>query len=75
MRKKISEVAELVDMEAASIVQACKKLDAPCVVFKYVTDTPEHTNGSDIVNHIKQFREGFYDFFMNSVLPKLRQGR
>jgi len=74
-RKKISEVAKLVDMEAASIVQACKKLDAPIVVFKYVTDTPEHTNGSDIVNHIKQFREGFYDFFMNSVLPKLRQGR
>ena len=68
-RKKISEVAELVDMEAASVVQACKKLNVPCVVFKYVTDTPAHTNDRDIVNHIRQFREPFYDFFINSVVP------
>ena len=68
-RKKISEVAELVDMEAASVVQACKKLNVPCVVFKYVTDTPAHTNDHDIVNHIRQFRRPFYDFFINSVVP------
>ncbi|MBW1892379.1 MAG: hypothetical protein JRI91_01605 [Deltaproteobacteria bacterium] len=68
-RKKISEVAELVDMEAASVVQACKKLNVPCAVFKYVTDTPAHTDDRDIVNHIRQFREPFYDFFINSVVP------
>jgi len=68
-RKKVSEVAELVDMEAASVVQACKKQNISCLVFKYVTDTPEHTEDGDIVNHIRQFREPFYEFFINSVLP------
>ncbi len=68
-RKKISEVAELVDMEAASVVQACKKLNVPCVVFKYVTDTPTHTDVDDIVKSIKKFREPFYNFFITSVVP------
>lgn len=72
-RKKVSEVAKLVDMEAASVVQACKKQNIPCLVFKYVTDTPEHTEDGDIVSHIKRFREPFYDFFINSMVSKLNQ--
>jgi adenosylhomocysteine nucleosidase len=72
-RKKMAEVTNLVDMEAASVVQACKKQHTPCLVFKYVTDTPEHTEDGDIVNHIRQFRKPFYDFFINSVVSKLNQ--
>lgn len=72
-RRKMAEVTNLVDMEAASVVQACKKQNTLCLVFKYVTDTPEHTEDGDIVNHIRQFRKPFYDFFITSVVSKLNQ--
>ena len=53
-RKEIASVAGLVDMEAASIIQACAKFQAKCVIFKFVSDTPDHTHGDDIVKNIKQ---------------------
>jgi nucleoside phosphorylase len=72
-RKNVSEIADLVDMEAASVVQACEKQRTPCLVFKYVTDTPDHTEDGDIVNHIRNYREQFFDFYINSVVLKLNQ--
>lgn len=70
-RSQISKMADLVDMEAASVVQACNLQDTPCVVLKYVTDTPEHTQSREIVRHIRAFRQPFYDAFMKKVLPEL----
>ncbi|MFH2047052.1 MAG: hypothetical protein ABIK92_18135, partial [Pseudomonadota bacterium] len=47
-RKKISLLADLVDMESASVIQTCKKFGILCYLFKFVSDTPEHTNDTDI---------------------------
>ena len=37
-RGKIAMIAELIDMEGASIVQACRKFDTKCYMFKFVSD-------------------------------------
>ena len=70
-REEIASYAGLVDMEAASVIQACRKFQTPCIIFKFVSDTPDHTSGDDIVRHIKQYRTSFYEFFQKSVMPRL----
>jgi len=70
-REEIASFAALVDMEAASVIQACRKFQTKCVIFKFVSDTPDHTHGDDIVMNIKQYRMSFYDFFRKSVSPRL----
>ena len=70
-RGEIASVAGLVDMEAASIIQACDRFQTKCVIFKFVSDTPDHTHGDDIVTNIKQYRTFFFDYFQNAVLPRL----
>jgi adenosylhomocysteine nucleosidase len=70
-REEIASFAGLVDMEAASVIQACSKLQTKCVIFKFVSDTPDHTHGDDIVANIKQYRTSFYNFFQKAVMPRL----
>ena len=70
-RKEIAPFARLVDMEAASIIQACGRFQTKCVIFKFVSDTPDHTHGDDIVKNIKQYRTSFYNFFQKAVMPRL----
>lgn len=70
-REEIASFAELVDMEAASIIQACHRCQTKCVIFKFVSDTPAHKTGDDIEKNIKQHRKSFYEFFQNIVLPRL----
>lgn len=70
-RRALAEKARLVDMESASFIQACRKFGKKCYVFKFVTDTPAHTHGSDIVDNIEKYRDRFFDFFRQSVLPRL----
>ena len=68
-RKKISKNADLIDMEGASVVQACRKFRTKCFMFKFVSDTPEHTRSEDIVENIRWCRSFFYEFFWDSVMP------
>lgn len=70
-RKEIAPIAGLVDMEAASIIQACDKFQTKCVIFKFVSDTPDHIHVDEIVMNIKQYRTPFFDFFQNAVMPRL----
>jgi len=70
-RKAISTTADLIDMEGASVVQACRTFKENCYLFKFVSDTPDHTRDQDIVDHIRAYRKTFYDFFADSVRPML----
>ena len=70
-RKAISINADLIDMEGASVVQACRTFNKDCYLFKFVSDTPDHTRDQDIVDHIRRYRERFYEFFSDSVRPML----
>jgi adenosylhomocysteine nucleosidase len=68
-RKKISMDADLIDMEGASVAQACRRFDTKCFMFKFVSDTPDHAKDQEIVKNIRQHRSFFYEFFIRSVLP------
>lgn len=70
-RKNISEIADLIDMEGASIVQACSIFEKRCYVFKFVSDTPEDTKFSDVIRNIKHFGPSFFNFFKISVMPMI----
>jgi len=70
-RQKLSKTTDLVDMESASVIQACKKFKTKCYIFKFVSDTPEHSRDDDIVENIKKYRNAFFIFFRESVLPLL----
>ncbi len=71
-RKKISMNADLIDMEGASVAQACRKFNTKCFIFKFVSDTPDHARDEDIVGNIRLHRSFFYEFFIRSVIPVLR---
>lgn len=70
-RRRLAKRTQVVEMESAAFVQACAKFGKKCYVFKFVTDTPAHTRGSDIVANIKKYRGRFFEFFTRSVLPRL----
>jgi nucleoside phosphorylase len=70
-RRKISLMAQLVDMEGASVVQACRRYGKPCHLFKFVSDTPAHNQSHDIRSNISLYRDAFSGFFIRDVLPRL----
>jgi adenosylhomocysteine nucleosidase len=67
-RRQVSRDAELMDMEGASVAQACKMFGTKCYVFKFVSDTPDHTEDKDIIKNIRQYRTPFYEFITRSVI-------
>lgn len=70
-KREIALLAQLVDMEGASVVQAAGLYQTTCYLFKFVSDTSDHCQSNDIVNNIEIYRESFYRFFRNEVLPGL----
>ncbi|MBT3362070.1 MAG: 5'-methylthioadenosine/S-adenosylhomocysteine nucleosidase [Chloroflexi bacterium] len=71
-RSQLSRHADLVDMEAAAVVQTSIRFKTPCLLFKMVSDTPEHLNHSDIIKHIMIYRTSFSQTFADAVLPVLK---
>jgi len=71
-REVIAPWADLVDMEGAAVVQAARKLATPCVLFKFVSDTPDHEKEADVIAHIREFGAAFCRFVTDSVFPALR---
>jgi adenosylhomocysteine nucleosidase len=71
--RELAPLADLVDMEGASVLQASRRFEKKCLIFKFVTDTPEHAGqGKIILEHIKNLRRPFGDFILNSVMPAIR---
>ena len=68
-RRHAFQFAQLVDMEAACVVAVSKRFGRPCHVFKFVSDTPEHTTGNDIMAHIREYGNAFFSFFYQKILP------
>jgi adenosylhomocysteine nucleosidase len=71
--REIAAFAGLVDMEGASVVQASRRFDKKCLLFKFVSDTPLHAGQPDIIDHIKRFRGPFCKTILDSVIPIIRR--
>jgi nucleoside phosphorylase len=70
-RERIARDAQLVDMEGASVAQACRRFHTKCFLFKFVSDTPDHGTSNDIVKNITFHRNAFFRFFSNTALTRL----
>jgi adenosylhomocysteine nucleosidase len=70
-RERIALEAQLVDMEGASVVQACKRFRTKCYLFKFVSDTPDHGTSNDIVKNITFHRNAFFHLFHDTVLARI----
>jgi len=70
-KERIAPDAQLVDMEGASVVQACRQFHVKCYLFKFVSDTPDHDTSGDIERNIALYRDTFFCFFYDKVLPRL----
>lgn len=71
-RMRMSSVAELSDMEGAAIIQAARRFQTRCFMFKFVSDTPGHTTGSEIAAHIRYWRDSVFDFYTTAISPVIR---
>ncbi|MFH0976056.1 MAG: hypothetical protein V1874_09770 [Spirochaetota bacterium] len=69
-RLDISIHADLVDMEGASVIQACRLFGARCFLFKIVTDTPLHEE-ADIIKNVKNTAVKMFEFFKAAVLKNI----
>ena len=68
----LSSVADLVDMEGASVLQAAKRFDTKSLLFKFVSDTPLHAGKGFIVENIKEHVGSFCEFIAGSVIPSIK---
>ena len=72
--RAMASVADLVDMEGAAVVQASKRFNKRCLLFKYVSDTPANAGQEELIfRQIKFFRGPFCDFILNSAIPIIYQ--
>jgi nucleoside phosphorylase len=67
--------ARLVDMEGAAVVQVCRHFRVKCCLFKFVSDTLAHTHREIIRQNIQTYREPFFTYITDRVLPQLEQDR
>jgi adenosylhomocysteine nucleosidase len=68
---ELSAITDLVDMEGAAILQAARRFDTKCLLFKFVSDTPLHAGKGLIVENIQKHINPFCDFIAASVIPSI----
>jgi adenosylhomocysteine nucleosidase len=68
-RRNVSKHADLVDMEGAAVVQACRLWDVKCYLFKIVTDTPEHKE-IEIIKNVYTTAGTMFKFFEANILKQ-----
>lgn len=70
-RAEMAPFTDLVDMEGSAVVQTARRLETPAVLFKFVSDTPEHTGQGNIIELIGRHGAAFCGFVVESVIPRL----
>jgi adenosylhomocysteine nucleosidase len=69
----VAPLADLVDMEGASVVLASRRFGKRCLLFKFVSDTPVHAGkGELIIEHIRDYSAPFCEFISGSVIPVIK---
>lgn len=62
--------ADIVDMEGAAVVQACRTFGVDVYLFKIVTDTAGY-GVKEIIGSIAATRNSLYDYYRDRVVPQL----
>jgi nucleoside phosphorylase len=69
-RAAAAHYADLVDMEGAAVVQACRAYGSEAYLFKVVTDTPL-SGKREIIPNMLATRNSLFEFFIERVVPLL----
>ncbi len=67
-RARAAQFADIVDMEASAIVQACGRYGVKCHIFKVITDT-EGSGVRDIIRNMVLTRNSLFEFYRDRVAP------
>lgn len=70
-RMNISAYADMVDMEGAAVVQAARRFGIRCLLFKFISDTPEQTDTGATIAYMRSYSADFCRFVTERVLPRL----
>lgn len=70
-RSVVGRYADIIDMEGAGFLQACRTFGVEAYLWKMVSDTAEHDRDADIVANIKKMIELLYIFMEEKVFPEL----
>lgn len=73
--KELSAVADLVDMEGAAVLQAAKRFNTGCYLFKFVSDTPLHAGHGLIIENIKKHIAAFCEYVSGNVIQGLKNNK
>jgi len=71
-RKLVGEHADIIDMEGAGFLQACRVFGAKAYLWKIVSDTAEHSSDKEIISNIKMTIDQLYNFMAENVLIDLQ---
>lgn len=69
-REAVSKHADIVDMEGASVMQACKLWHVDSYLFKFVSDTQEHETTVEIQANIRTLNDSMFEFFKDNVIKQ-----
>lgn len=69
--RELTAIADLVDMEGASVLQAARRFGTKCLLFKFVSDTPFHAGKSLIIENIREHSGPFCEFTSEAVIPRI----
>ncbi len=69
-RQAAGKYADLVDMEGAAVVQACRAMDADVYLFKIVTDIAD-CGAKEIIGNIVATRKSLFEFYRDRLEPVL----
>jgi adenosylhomocysteine nucleosidase len=70
-RAAVSLHADMVDMEGAAVVQAARRFAVPCLLFKFISDTPEENDMAETLQYMRDYSKAFCRFVVEQVLPFL----
>ncbi len=73
--KELATIADLVDMEGAALLQAAKRFNTRCLLYKFVSDTPLHAGQGLIVENIKRHTTPFCEYIVSNVIQGLENKR
>lgn len=68
---ELSSLADLADMEGAAVLQAAKRFNTKCLLFKFVSDTPIHAGEGLIIENIKKHITAFCEYVSGNVIQDL----
>jgi len=66
-RRALADFAELVDMEGAAVVRACRRYNVKSYLFKAVSDTAE-TPEEELIPGLKKVSGSLFEYFVKKVI-------